>query len=166
MSLTLAAIGAAAAALLNLTIAPFLRIGAAQPDFVLVCALIWTVAAGIEGGLVWAFIGGLMLDFLAPRPLGVSAFSLLLCVGGTALLARAVVRARYLIPPVAAMAFTIVNGLLLLVLYGALRGSVETADPLSLILPAAVYNTVLAALIGPLAVSVASRRENRERVDW
>ena len=166
MSFTLAAVGAVVAALLNLTIAPFLRIDAAQPDFVLISAVVWTVVGGIEGGLIWAFIGGLMIDFLAPRPLGVTAFTLLLCVGGTVLLARVAVRARYVLAPVAAMAFTVVNGGFLLVLFGALKGPVQAADPLSLILPSAVYNTVLAGLLGPLAVSLAARRENRDRVDW
>src|SRR3954468_1256695 len=119
MSLTLAAIGAVAAALLNLTIAPFLRVGAAQPDFLLICAIVWTVVAGIEGGLVWAFIGGLMIDFLAPRPLGSTAFSLLICVGGAALLNRAFAHFRYFVPIVAVLVFAVVNALLFLVLYGA-----------------------------------------------
>src|SRR4051794_16904391 len=109
MSMTLAAIGAVIAALLNLTIAPYLRIGGAQPDFLLTCAIVWTVVAGIEGGLVWAFIGGLMIDFLAPRPLGSTAFTLLLCVGGAALLARVFVQFRYIVPVVAVFIFSIVN---------------------------------------------------------
>ena len=80
MSLTLAAVGAVVAALLNLTIGPLIQVGGAQPDFVLIAAVIWTVVAGIEGGLVWAFVGGLMIDLLAPRPLGSTAFTLLICV--------------------------------------------------------------------------------------
>ena len=99
MSLALAAaVGAAAAAVLELTIAPDLTIAGAHPHFVLICAVIWTVVAGIEGGLIWAFIGGLMIDFLAPRPLGSTAFTLLLCVGGAATFSRLMGRFRYLMP--------------------------------------------------------------------
>ncbi len=166
MGLTLAAIGAVVAALLNLTIAPYLRIGAAQPDFVLICAVVWTVVAGIEGGFIWAFIGGLMIDFLSPRPLGSTAFTLLLCVGGAALLARAMVRFRYIVPIAAVLVCGIANGLLFLAVYGVLRSPIPTPDPLGAIVPTAVYDALLAAIVGPLWVAVIARRENRERLDW
>jgi rod shape-determining protein MreD len=166
MSLTLAAIGAITAALLDLTIAPYLQVGGAQPDFVLVCAVIWTVVAGIEGGLIWAFVGGLMIDFLAPRPLGSTAFTLLICVGGAALLARALVRFRYVVPVVAVFVFAAVNAILFLAIYGALRGPIQVPDALGAALPAAIYDTVLAAVAGPLAVALIARRQDRERLDW
>lgn len=166
MGLTLAAIGAVLAALLNLTIAPYLRIGAAQPDFVLICAVVWTVVSGIEGGFIWAFIGGLMIDLLSPRPLGATAFTLLLCVGGAALLARALVRFRYVVPIAAVLVCAVANALLFLAVYGALRGPIPAADPLGAIVPTAIYDALIAALIGPIAVAVIARRENRERLDW
>ena len=166
MRLTLAAIGAVAAALLNVTIAPFLRIGAAQPDFVLVFSVLWTVLAGIEGGLVWAFIGGLMIDLLSSRPLGATAFTMLLCVGGAAILGHALIRFRYVAPVLTVFVFSIANALLFLAVYGALRGPIAAPDPLGSILPAALYDTLLAVIVGPLAVAVILRRENRERLDW
>ena len=82
MTLLLAAVGAVVTALVELTVTPYLRIGSAQPHPVLVLAVIVTIAVGLEAGLVWAFVGGLALDVLAQRPLGSSAFALLLCVGG------------------------------------------------------------------------------------
>jgi len=166
MSMTLAAVGAVAAALLNLTIAPFLRIGGAQPDFLLTCAVLWTVVAGLEGGLLWAFIGGLIIDLLSPRPLGSTAFTLLLCVGGAAVLARVFLRFRYVVPIAAVLVFSVVNALLFLVVQGALRSPIPVADPFSLVAPPALYNALLAAAIGPLAVAAATRREHRERLDW
>jgi rod shape-determining protein MreD len=166
MSLTLAALGAVAAALLNLTIAPFLRVGVAQPDFVLIFAVIWTVVAGIEGGLIWAFLGGLMIDFLAPRPLGSTAFTLLLCVGGAALLGRVLIQFRYVVPVIAVLILAVVNALLFLVIYGALRGPIPAPDPLSSIVPAAIYDALIAAVVGPLAVALLARRQDRERLDW
>jgi len=166
MSLVLAAVGAVAAALLNLTIAPFIAIGAAQPDFVLIGAVLWTVIGGIEGGLVWAFIGGLMMDFLSPRPLGSTAFTLLICVGAAALLAQALRRFRFLAPIVAVLLLSVVNEILFLVVYGALRGPIPVANPLAAVLPAAVYNALLAALVGLPVLLVIRRREARERLDW
>ena len=166
MSLTLAAIGAVVAALLNLTIAPLLQVSGAQPDFVLIFAVVWTVVAGFEGGLVWAFVGGLMIDFLAPRPLGSTAFTLLVCVGGAALIARAMVQFKYVVPLVAVLIFAIVNALLFLVVYSALRGPIAAADPVAAVLPGAIYDTVIAAVVGPLAVAIVARRQDRERLTW
>ena len=166
MSLTVAAVGAVTAGLLNLTIAPYLAVGGAQPDFVLVCAVVWTVVVGIEGGLIWAFIGGLMIDFLAPRPLGATAFTLLICVGGASLMGRALERFRLLTPVAAVAVFAVVNAMLFLVVYGALRGPIPVPDPLSTVLPGAVYDGVLAALIAPAAIAVIARRQDRDRLDW
>ncbi len=166
MSLALAAVGAVVAALLNLTISPLIRIGDAQPDFVLIAAVLWTVIAGIEGGLIWAFMGGLMLDLLAPRPLGSTAFIFLLCVGGAAVFARLTVQFRFLAPIVAVLLFSVVNALLFLVVNGALRGPIAAPDPVGTLLPGAIYNTLIAALLGPPAVFAIMRRQNRERLDW
>ena len=82
MTLLLAAVGATVMALLELTVGPYLRVGTSQPHLVLVLGVIVTVAIGLEAGLAWAFVGGLVLDVLAQRPLGSTAFALLLCVGG------------------------------------------------------------------------------------
>src|SRR5260221_14291342 len=81
MTLLLAAVGATVTALLELTIGPYLRVGIAEPHLVLVVGIIVTLALDIEAGLVWAFVGGLVLDVLAERPLGSSAFALLVCIG-------------------------------------------------------------------------------------
>jgi rod shape-determining protein MreD len=88
MSLLFAAIGATVAALLEASLAPYLKVGNANLHPVLVLAVIWTIAAGFERGVVVAFVGGLVLDILFDRPLGASAFALLVAVGGAALISR------------------------------------------------------------------------------
>jgi len=57
MTLLVAAIAATVAAILESTITQYLRVGDAQPHIVFVLAVIWTVAAGLDRGLVWAFVG-------------------------------------------------------------------------------------------------------------
>jgi hypothetical protein len=54
----------------------------------------------------------------------------------------------------------------LFVAFNALRATIPVADPAAAILPGAVYDTVLAALIGPLAITFHDRRAEVERVDW
>jgi len=67
MTLLVAAIAATVTAILESTITQYLRVGDAQPHLVFVLAVIWTVAAGLDSGLVWAFVGGIALDTLAQR---------------------------------------------------------------------------------------------------
>ncbi len=53
MTLLLAAVGATVTALLELTVGPYLRIGAAQPHLVLVVGIVVTVAMGLDD-VVWS----------------------------------------------------------------------------------------------------------------
>jgi rod shape-determining protein MreD len=166
MTLLLAAVGAVVTALIELTVAPYLRIGAAQPHPVLVLAVIVTIALGLEAGLVWAFVGGLALDVLAQRPLGSTAFTLLLCVGGAAVLARTFSRIRPIVPIAAVLVLSAVYSMILFVAFGALGVRMPVPDPFGVILPGAIYDGVLGAIVGPLTVAIHDRRLDQDRVDW
>ena len=166
MTLLLAAVGATVMAVVELTVGPYLQVGTAQPHLVLVVGIVVTVAVGLEAGLVWAFVGGLVLDVLAQRPLGSSAFALLLCMGATAVLTRFLVRIRLLVPIIATLALSLGYSLMVFVAYNALSARIPVNDPVGVLLPTVLYDTVLAALIGPLAVSLHDRRIETERVDW
>lgn len=166
MTFLLAAVGATVAALLELTVVPHLEINGVHSHPVLVLGVVWAVAIGTESGLVWAFVGGLVLDVLAQRPLGASAFALLVAIGGAALVGRLLVRLRPLSPIPLVFAFSLVNSVLLLVAYGALRTPIPVTDPIGSLVPGAAFDTVLAALIGPLAVSIVDRRAEQERPEW
>lgn len=170
MRLVLAAVGAVVAALIELTVLHHLRVGGAHLHLVFVIAVVWTLVAGIEGGLVWAFVGGLVLDFLAPRPLGSTAFTLLVVVGAAAVAGRAFGRLRYVAPVVLTFGLSFVYSLLFIAVYTALRPSptapVFPAQPVDTVLPGAVLDGVLAVVIGPLALSMRARSEEAERVGW
>ncbi len=165
MTLLFAAFGATVAALLESSVVPYLRLGDSQPHLVFVFAVIVTVVGGFDRGLVWAFVGGLLLDVLTQRPLGISAFALLLSVGGVAVLGRLLSRARPLLPIVATLLLSFVYSMSLYLTFAALRGS-PPGDPLGLFLPGVAYDTLIAALLGPLLVAVADRRAESERVEW
>ncbi len=166
MSQVLAAVAAMLAALLELTIVPSIQIGGSQPDLVLVVAVIWTIVGGLEGGLAAAFVGGLTLDFLAPRPLGSTAFTMLVAVGGAVLLGRLLPGGRAPAAVVAVVVLSVVSSMLFLVVYGALRQPIPIADPLGAVLPRAAYDAVLTAIVAPLAVTIRNRRIARDWVDW
>ena len=166
MTLLLAAVGAVVTALLELTVVPYLRVGTAQPHPMLVLAVVITIALGIEAGLVWAFVGGLALDVIAQRPLGSTPFALLICVGAAWVLARSFARVRPIVPIGAVFVLSIGYTMILFLAFGSLGMPLPVADPLAVAFPGAVYDAVVGAIVGPLAVAIHDRRAEQDRMDW
>jgi rod shape-determining protein MreD len=167
MSLLLSAIGATIVAVLDVTLSGrYLAIGDATPHLVLVGAIIWSIAAGIDRGVAWAFVGGLVLDSLLGRPLGASAFALLIAVGGARLMAQPLARLRLIAPVVAVPVFSLVYSLLLLLLTSSGPAGSGLSDPIGVFLPSALYDTVLGIALGPLIVSAHDRHLAVERLEW
>ena len=166
MGLLFAAIGATVAALLEASLAPYIAVGNAAPHPVLIGGVIWTVVAGIDRGVTWAFVGGLVLDSLLFRPLGGSAFALLVAVGGAAAIARPFPRLRLVAPIVAVPVLSIVYSMVLVGITAALQPGFSYPDPVGAFLPDALYDAILGMFIGPLAVTLHDRRAVVERADW
>jgi rod shape-determining protein MreD len=166
MSLLFAAIGAIATALVEASLGPYLAVEHVQPHPVLVVGVIWTIAAGLEGGITFAFVGGLVLDSLFGRPLGVSAFALLIAAGAAAAMAQPFPRLRVIVPIVAVPILSLMYSLLVFALRAAAEPGVSVPDPIGLFLPPAAYDGVVGILIGPLAISIHDRRAIPERAEW
>jgi rod shape-determining protein MreD len=166
MSLLLAAIGATLTALVEATLVPYIAIGGAGPHPVLVGGVIWTIAAGIDRGITWAFVGGLVLDSLLGRPLGTSAFALLIAAGAAAVVARPIPRLRLVAPLVAVPVLSLTYSMLILAVTSAMQPDVTVSDPVRLFVPGAIYDAVIGMFLGPLAVTLHDRRAVTERVDW
>ena len=98
--------------------------------------------------------------------LGSTAFALLLCLGGAALLGRVFARVRQIVPIPATFVLSVLYSMTLFLAFNALRAPIPVADPLGKVLPGAIFDLVVAALIGPLAISIHDRRAQVERVDW
>jgi rod shape-determining protein MreD len=168
LGLVLAAVGAAVAALIQSTVLPFTAQGGGGLDLVLVIAVVWTMALGLEGGLVWAFLGGLVIDVLLMRPLGLTAFIDLLAVGAAWVIGRVVVRPLYPVIVVTATVLAALAGPLTVLLYEALREVPSGVDPVAGLVPSTILAAVVAALTAPLALAVGRRArvDEAERVDW
>ena len=157
MQLVLAAALSVVAALAEFTIVPYLKIGDAVLHPTLVFGVIWVIAGGLEAGLTWAFVGGLALDVLGQRPLGSSAFSLLVAIGMR-------VRRRRLPRPGPHHRPRHRHGHRQSRLldaspdldHRALRGAALDRSPRGRAAVGAVYDTVLAAVVGPLAMAVVA----------
>jgi rod shape-determining protein MreD len=166
MSLLFAAIVATATALVEATLGPYLAVGHVQPHPVLVIGVIWTIAAGLERGITYAFVGGLVLDSLFGRPLGVSAFALLVAAGAAAAMAQPFPRLRVLVPIVAVPVLSMVYSLVGFALTAAAEPGISVSDPIGLFLSPALYDGLVGILIGPLAISIHDRRAIPERAEW
>lgn len=170
MGLLFAAIGATVAALFEASLVPYiavpLDIGEAAPHPVLIGAVIWAIAAGIDRGITWAFVGGLVLDSLLPRPLGGSSLALLLAAGGAVLIARPFPRLRLLAPIVAIPILSVVFSMVLLGVTIAVQPGFTFPDAIGSFLPDAIYDAVIGVLVAPLAITLHDRRTVVERAEW
>lgn len=160
-----AAVGAGVAALLELTMASRYQIVGAQLQISLVFAVAVTLVYGFEDGMVWAFVGGLSLDFIAMRPLGSSVFELLVAVGLAALAEPLLGRSRYLGCVIAVFVLTPIFLVVSDVTTGLLQPSAPPLHITDLII-AAFVNAIVAALAAPLVIGIKRRGEQRQRVLW
>jgi rod shape-determining protein MreD len=166
MQLVIAAAVAVVAALSEFTIVPYLKIGDAVLHPVLVFGVVWAIAGGLEAGLAWGFVGGLALDVLGQRPLGSSAFSLLIAIGIASAIAGLLGRIKIIAPVAATVIASPVYTMLLVVTTTALTSASLGADAFGSMVPSAVYDAVLAIIVGPLTLAIVLRRQASERVDW
>jgi rod shape-determining protein MreD len=166
MHLTIAAAVSVVTALAEFTVVPYLKIGDAVLHPVLVFGVVWVIAGGLEAGLVWAFVGGLALDIVGQRPLGSSAFSLLIAIAVASLIGGLMGRAKIIAPVVATFFVSVIYSMLLLAATTALTTTPLSGAALTPVAPSAIYDTVLAAVIGPLVVATVTRRREAERPDW
>lgn len=134
--------------ILQSALAPRLSVGGARPELMALVVLSWTLRRGAGEGAVWAFCGGLALDLLSAAPLGSSSLALMAVAVVTDLTHRVTVRSQAFLPWVmAALATVIYYGVWLIIL--TLAGKPVEADAILLyhVLPSAVYNVILVALV-------------------
>lgn len=135
---------------LQSTIMPIIRIGGGAPDLVLMIVLSWTMLAGLEEGLVWAMVGGILQDIVTGLPTGSTALALVVTAGLTHFMLGPVHRNNLIFPPVVLAAGTVLYQLVLVVVLAVLgRLSVmgQVGD-LSYVLtyitlPTLMYNVIL-----------------------
>lgn len=166
MTLPFAALGALLAALLESAVLPELPIAGTQADLVLALAIVATILLGPEDGLVWAFVGGLLLDLLTPaRPLGATTVTLLLVVGSAALVRHFAGRGRRLAAVAATFVGSWIFHVTLFAVMVLVSGVALGAFRPEAVLVASLLNT-LVALPAAVLMSAVARRLAAERADW
>lgn len=166
MSIPLAAVGAVVVALLEVSVLPELTIAGVKPDLIFIVSVTATMMIGIEVGLTWAFVGGLMLDLLTPgRQLGATSLVLLLLAGVIIVAARFLPQRRVLVATgavfILAWGFQVLEAFLLGVTTG-----LDPMDSWTSLLPIALVDAAIALPIAAVMRVIWLRYGVTERLDW
>jgi rod shape-determining protein MreD len=139
------------AALLQTTLSPFVKISGVHPDLVLVLVIGWVILRGLEDGLFWAVVGGLSLDVLSGAPFGIFTLLLVVIALVTSLFHGRVFGSSIILPLSLTFPLSLLfNGLALLFLMLLGRPIDWGAAFFHILLPVAIFNTMVMMLIFPL----------------
>jgi rod shape-determining protein MreD len=168
VSLPLAAVGAVLAALLEASVLSELTVAGAKFDLVLVMAIVAALMVGVEEGLVWAFLGGLMLDLILPdRPLGATVLSLLVVTGLAIAATRVAGQNRRLVAVLLVASLTSIYHAVTIGVLAATSGLDASKVSMGTFVVAAVLNTVLAFVLATIVRSLLLRfSPSDSRADW
>lgn len=144
----LSALALILAAVLQVTVLPLLTGSSLNVDLVLLLVLAWGIIRGVQEGLLWGLMGGLILDVVSAAPFG-TTMAVLATIGvlggirGIPLL-----RGSVLAPMIAAGAATVVYDGLLMALWALFGREWRWLDAFhGVILPAALLNALVMAPI-------------------
>jgi len=133
-----------AAALVQVTWAAQLEIAGAFANLVLIAVVGLTWTQGVRAGLLWACVGGILLDLNAPGPLGPHSLALLAGAYATGFWARNFDRESPFHPAAAAVVSTILYSLVLIGADDALGLPIPPLrTALQLTFAACLYNAAL-----------------------
>ena len=112
------------------------------PQLPFLVALAWGLLRGMNEGIIWAFIGGLLLDLFSIAPIGVTSFSFMLAIIAVIWIENAIPADRFFVPVVMAIAATVINLLIYLILL-RLLGYPTTLQGAAALLPTAILHGAL-----------------------
>jgi rod shape-determining protein MreD len=133
-----------AAVLVQVTWASQLEVAGVFANLVLIAVMALTWTQGVRAGLLWACVGGILLDLNAPGPLGPHSLALLVGAYATGFWARNLDRESPFHPAAAVVASTVMYSLVLIGADDALGLPIPPLRTAAqLIIAASLYNAVL-----------------------
>ncbi len=112
------------------------------PQLPLLVALTWGMLRTIDEGIVWAFIGGLMMDFFSITPLGVTALGYMVAVTAVLWAQEALPTSRLVLPLLLATLATAISLIFNLILL-RLFGMISTFQVAATLWPLVLINAVI-----------------------
>lgn len=137
-----------------------------MPNLLLVAVVLVTSILGFFPGVIWAFVAGLTANLLVPEPLGSLPLSMLAVAAAVAGGGRLFGRLTWLYPILAAIIASMLADVINLLIFRLVADPIRTDVPISLILPAALLNGAIAALIMLPVRFIGMRQVVDERPAW
>ncbi len=146
--------------LVQITLSSLFSIRGVQPDFILIVVVLSAFIEGPVTGALSGFVGGLMLDLVYIRNLGLGALCKTL-VGYVAGLVKQTILAENIFLPMFAIFLATLIDKLILAGVSFLIGSVYPLKEVfwPQIIPAAIYNSLLIPFIYPLFLKLEQFKE-------
>lgn len=167
MGLLSTAVGAVVAAILEVSVLAQLQIAGIRPDLVLAVGIGVAMTMGFDAGIVWAFVGGLLLDVMLPeRPIGSTTLAMLIAVGLSLVVARVVESPRLVVIGATAFVITFLYEGLLTGILALASGVAIGSLSLTSWAVASLVSGLIAALTAWVIRSLLLRFGAFERVDW
>jgi rod shape-determining protein MreD len=137
-----------------------------SPNLMLAVVVAWGLLRGIEAGIVWGFVGGLVFDLIAGAPLGMSSLALMTICFLTGLGESNLFQGNIFLPVIVVTLATPLYGWMILSAQ-QLRGlHVDWPNvTLYVILPELLLNGTLVILVYP-ALRWLAQQLGSERLDW
>ena len=153
-------------ALLQTTVMPHITVLGVHPDLVLMAVVAWSVLRGSKEGMVWALIGGVVMDLFSAAPFGISTLTLLIVGFASGLGQASFFRIDLLVPIVIIVPATLVYQLCIAGLLSLLTGAAGWGTRFGqIVLPTILVNSV-GMIVVYVLVRLVHQRTRREEVAW
>jgi rod shape-determining protein MreD len=153
--------------LVQASLAHHLIVHGALPGIVLVVVVCWGILRGMDEGLLWAFIAGLLLDLFSGWPFGTITVSLVLTAGVVSLGRGTFMKTHALLPLFTVFTATILYFLVVLFILESTQHQVDwIAGIRDIVLPTAVYNAALTIPGFPLVRRLEERVYPMTEAKW
>jgi len=137
-------------ALIQHVILPHVTFFGAHPNLMLVVILAWGLLRGNRDGLIWALVGGVLLDLFSLAPMGTSTLPLLIVMFLVGLLEFTAFRVVIWLPVAAVFVATPLFQLLALTFLKSLGWTTGWGRTLELLVPMATLNALFMIIVFPL----------------
>ncbi len=149
-----------ASVVLQTTVMPHFRIMGIQPDLVLIVTITYAFIGGSTFGSATGFLGGLLQDLAVTRSLGLNALSKTLVGYLAGLLKKTIFMESIFLPVISIFIATLLNETIYVGLAYLFGYEIPARLIFSIIvLPSAIYNSVLAFFVYPVLCRLVGFRE-------
>lgn len=154
-------------AILQAGLITHLQIAGALANIVLLVVVNWGILRGMDEGVIWAFIGGALLDVFSGYPLGTSTVALVVVAAVISLGQGTFMRMHALLPPATVIFATIFYYCIVVFILDSTHHPVNLITVLQHIaIPAAILNGAFNIVVYPLTLRLERRIYPMPRASW